>query len=60
MQDEEDFYMTLQNAPKINFEGKMYLSNIHFINENAGGAFMANYNIGVDYHNKFYYLVVKE
>jgi len=38
----------------------MDVSNIHFINENAGGAFMAKYNIGVDYHKKFSYLVVKE
>jgi len=60
MQDEEDFNMSLQNAPNINVDGKMDVSNIHFINENAGGAFMAKYNIGVDYHKKFSYLVVKE
>ena len=35
------------------------MQNIHFINANAGGAFMAKYNIGVDYHKKFSYLVVK-
>ena len=52
--------MTLQNAPNIHSEDKMEVSNLHFINANAGGAFMAKYNIGVDYHKKFSYLVVKE
>ena len=52
--------MFLENAPNINVKGKMDVSNIHFINANAGGAFMAKYNIGVDYHKKFSYLVVKE
>lgn len=51
--------MNLKNAPNIHGEVKMELSNFHFNNPYAGGAFMANYNIGVDYHKKFSYLVVK-
>ena len=50
----------MRNAPHIHNEDKMDLNNIHFINENAGSAFMAKYNIGVDYHKKFSYLVVKD
>ncbi len=52
--------MIRRNAPNIHGKDKMDVSNIHFINANAGGAFMAKYNIGVDYHKKFSYLVVKE
>jgi len=52
--------MISRNAPNIHGKDKMDTSNILFINANAGGAFMAKYNIGVDYHKKFSYLVVKE
>lgn len=51
--------MNKKNAPHIQRTGKMDLANIHFINANAGGAFMAKYNIGVDYHKKFSYFVIK-
>lgn len=49
-----------RNAPQKNASDKMDVSNIFFINANAGGAFMAKYNIGVDYHKKFSYFVVKD
>lgn len=52
--------MISRNAPNINASDKMDVSNIRFINANAGGAFMAKYNIGVDYHKKFSYMVVKD
>ena len=46
-----------RNAPQKIASDKMDVSNIFFINANAGGAFMAKYNIGVDYHKKFSYFV---
>ena len=49
-----------RNAPHINALDKMDLTKIHFINQSAGGAFMAKYNIGVDYHKRFTYFVVKD
>lgn len=49
-----------RNAPQEIASDKMDVSNIFFINANAGGAFMAKYNIGVDYHKKFSYFVVKD
>lgn len=49
-----------RNAPHIFAQDKMDLFKIHFINSRAGGAFMANYNIGVDYHKRFTYFVVKD
>ena len=49
-----------RNAPHFFALDKMDVANIHFINGCAGGAFMANYNIGVDYHKKFTYFVVKD
>jgi transposase len=48
-----------RNAPHIQALDKMDLSKIHFINNRAGGAYMAKYNIGVDYHKRFTYFVVK-
>lgn len=47
-------------APQFFAQDKMNVSNIYFINGRAGGAYMANYNIGVDYHKKFTYMVVKD
>lgn len=49
-----------RNAPQQIASDKMDMSNIFFINANVGGAFMAKYNIGVDYHKKFSYFVVKD
>lgn len=48
-----------RNAPHLIAQDKMDLLKIHFINANAGGAYMAKYNIGVDYHKKFSYFVIK-
>ena len=48
-----------RNAPHFFAQDKMDVANIHFIGR-AGGAFMANYNIGVDYHKRFTYLVIKD
>lgn len=48
-------------APHIIAADKMDLAkNIHFINATAGGAYMAKYNIGVDYHKRFTYFMVKD
>lgn len=49
-----------RNAPHINALDKMDIPLIHFINQSTGGAFMAKYNIGVDYHKRFTYFVVKD
>jgi len=45
-------------APPLREFDKMGYRNNPFIN--YGGAIMSQYNIGVDYHKKFSYLVVKE
>lgn len=50
----------MKNAPQLQRRDRMDLNNIHFINAYAGGASMAKYNIGVDFHKKFSYLVVKD
>lgn len=49
-----------RNAPQTIAEIKMVLPQIISIEAIAGGAFMAKYNIGVDYHKRFTYFVVKD
>ena len=49
-----------RNAPpKIAF-GKIDLKQKIYFKPDAGGAYMSEYNIGVDYHKKFTYFVVKD
>lgn len=49
-----------RNAPQTIANDRMVLPQIIFINAIAGGTFMAKYNIGVDYHKRFTYFVVKD